>query len=179
MPWRFERRADHCAVCGDAFRPGDRILTTLYSVPLAADEAGESDGEDATTVLLRRDVLADRADAEDAAPPPGPEFSRWTWEFPEPEAKRPVLDLAAAREFLVRLVREDAPERASLRYLLVLLLMRKRLVRLHEQLSDERGDVLVIEIPPDVPPTEIVCPELTEAESDTLRDELGRLFDLG
>lgn len=174
MPWRFERRADHCAVSGEPFRPGHRIVTTLHTVRVEPEEDSE-----ATTMLVRRDVLEDHADAEGADAPPGPEFSRWTWEFPEPEAKRPVLDLAAAREFLVRLVREDAPERAALRYLLVLLLMRKRLVRLEEQLTDERGDVLVIEIPPEVPPTEIVCPELTEAEADALRDELGRLFDLG
>jgi hypothetical protein len=98
---------------------------------------------------------------------------------PEPEKRKAVFDLNVAREFLRRLLREGAPERASLRYLLALLLMRKRVVKVLEQYSDERGDVMVVTIrPEDEESHEIVCAEIDEAESESLREELGRLFDL-
>lgn len=176
MSWRIGGRSRTCAHSEREFRPGDRVVSTLHAV---AAEPGEEEPDDdlgeARPAFVRRDVLEEHAatvEAEDTEPP----FSRWIWEVPEPEPRKPVLDLAAAREFLVRLIREDAPERASLRYLLVLMLLRKRLVKLHGEGED--GEALVVEVPPDVPPTEIACPELTPEETDSLREELGRLFDL-
>ena len=79
----------------------------------------------------------------------------------------------------MRLLREDDPARASLRYLLTLLLMRKRIVRVEEQFSDERGEVMTVRLPPDEASHEILCPEIDESEAESLRDQIGRLFDLG
>ena len=100
--------------------------------------------------------------------------------MPAPEERRAAFDLDMARQFLLRLLAEDAPERASLRYLLVLLLLRKRVVQVEDQFRDaERGERMTFVLPPDDAVHEIACPELDEAETESLREQLGQLFDLG
>ncbi len=110
----------------------------------------------------------------------GEPFSRWAAEVPEPESKKATFDLGVAREFLQRLLQQDDAERDSLRYLLALLLMRKRVVKVLEQFTDEHGvERMTFTLPPDEAEHLIACPEIDEDESTTLRDQLGRLFDLG
>ena len=158
--WKLARRARVCGGCECEFAGGDRVTSALY------------DREDA---FARTDWCADCFAGPGRDPEP---YSWWTARMPEPETKRAAFDLGVAREFLDRLLQEDAPERASLRYLLTLMLMRKRGVKVLEQFTDERGEVMVVTMPPDERPWEIPCPEIDAAESESLRDELGRLFDL-
>ena len=109
----------------------------------------------------------------------GSPFSWWSGIVPEPEKKKAVFDLAVAKEFLQRLLRENDPARASLRYLLTLLLLRKRVVALVGQEGADDAEVLTIRVPPDEETVhEIPCPELDEAETERLREELGRLFEI-
>jgi hypothetical protein len=83
-----------------------------------------------------------------------------------------------AKEFLLRLLREDAPERASLRHLLVLLLLRKKAVKVVDQFVRDGTDVMVLGVPPDEQVFEVPCLDIDEAEAEKLREELGRLFAL-
>lgn len=160
-PWRFGRRGAACAVCGSAFAPGAEAVSAIYQ-----SEAG----------FDRRDFCG--ACFQDAGKRGSP-FSWWSAAVPEPEKAKAVFDLGVAREFLQRLLLDSDPARASLRYLLALLLMRKRAVVLVGQEMTERGDVLTVRVPPDDETMhEIVAVDLDEAETERLRDELGRLFQL-
>ncbi len=162
--WKFGRRGAGCAGCAAEFRPGATVNSALY----AADPAtGHS--------FDRRDWCS--ACFGDAARR-GEPFSWWASVVPEPETKRAALDIGIAREFLVRLLREDAPERAPLRYLLVLLLLRKKVVEVTEQFTDARGDVMVVRVPPEETTWEVLCADIGEEEAASLREELGRLFSL-
>lgn len=163
--WRTGHRGGGCACCGAELAPGTVVVSSLFET-----------GADDESPFERRDFCAAcfDGDADTGAP-----FSWWRSEVPRPEEKRAAFDLGVAREFLLRLLREDDPARASLRYLLTLLLMRKRIVRVEEQFSDERGEVMTVRLPPDETSHEILCPEIDEGEAETLRDQIGRLFDLG
>ena len=163
--WKTGHRGGGCASCAGDFPPGSVVVSCLFET-----------GADDDAPFDRRDYCGTcfDGDADTGAP-----FSWWRSEVPQPEEKKAVFDLGVAREFLVRLLREDDPARASLRYLLTLLLLRKRVVRVEEQFSDERGEVMAVRLPPDETVHEIVCPEIDEAEAETLRDQIGRLFDLG
>ncbi|MCE9636945.1 MAG: hypothetical protein K8T90_14670 [Planctomycetes bacterium] len=115
----------------------------------------------------------------------GVPFSWWSAVVPEPEKKKAVFDLGVAKEFLQRLLREDDRARDSLRYLLTLMLMRKRgvvLVGQNQSAPDANGvssEVMVIRVPPDDETVfEVRVAELDEAETERLRDELGKLFQL-
>jgi len=173
--WRTGRRGAVCGRCEKAFVPRDAVISALFEMSDASDGSDGGD-DDAPPPFERADLCTACFEAEDAPAP----YSWWRTEVPEPDRRRAPLDLQVAREFLVRLLDEGAPERANLRYLLALLLMRKRLVRVEEQFRDaERGELMVVTVPPDETLHEIPCPELGEEETAQLRDELGRLFDLG
>lgn len=162
--FKIGRRGGVCASCAKALTPGTSASSALYRVTAGPDDAFE-----------RRDFCA--ACFEDAAKRGAP-FSWWTAVVPAPEVKKAVFDTGVAKEFLVRLLREDAPERASLRYLLVLLLLRKKIVKVGDQFSRDGVDVMVLSVPPDETVYEVACLDIDEAEATKLRDELGRLFAL-
>ena len=147
------------------------VVSALFETSLGTAAASEDAAD-----FARRDFcsICFEGDADTGEP-----FSWWRAEVPAPEEKKAAFDLNVAREFLVRLLREDAPERASLRYLLTLLLLRKRIVRVEDQFHDERGEVMTVRIPPDEALHEVPCPEIDEAEAEALRHQIGRLFDLG
>lgn len=159
-PWKFERRGGACSGCETVFAPGSQVTSALY-------DGGEE---------FRRADWCESCFADAARR--GEPYSHWTAEVPEPETRKAVFDLGVARDFLLRLIREDAAERASLRYLLSLLLLRKRAIRVLEQRGEPGAESMVFTIPPDETVHEIACPEIDEAEADALRSELGRLFDL-
>jgi hypothetical protein len=163
--WKTGHRGGGCASCGGAFAPGTIVVSSLYEVP--DDDAVPFDRRDHCGTCFD-------GDADTGSP-----FSWWRSEVPQPEDKKAAFDLGVAREFLVRLLGESDPERASLRYLLALLLMRKRIVRVVEHFTDERGEMMSVRLPPDEAVHEIACPEIDEDETLALRDQLGKLFDLG
>ncbi len=179
--WKTGRRSGACARCATEFAPRDVVVSALFEGPpihpSGADALADQDtlAEDGAPPFERADLCSGCFEAATAPAP----FCWWRIEVPEPEKKRATLDLQVAREFLVRLLDERAPERAPLRYLLALLLMRKRLVKVIEQFSDERGEMMLVRLPPDETPHEIECPELDESVTESLRADLGRLFDLG
>src|SRR5689334_23682838 len=109
--FKIGRRGGVCAACGKALAPGASVSSALYRAPAGGDAAFE-----------RKDFCA--ACFENVGRQGDP-FSWWTAPVPQPQEKKAVFDIGVAREFLHRLLKEDAPERASLRYLLALLLMRK------------------------------------------------------
>ncbi|MCG3134778.1 MAG: hypothetical protein HMLKMBBP_02145 [Planctomycetes bacterium] len=159
--YKFGKRGGACSGCGGALRQGAEAVSALY-----LDGASFS----------RRDFCGPCF--QDAARRGSP-FSWWSAVVPVPEQRKAVFDLGMAREFLLRLLRDDDPARASLRYLLVLMLMRKRVVVVVGQEERLGAEVMTVRLPPDETLHEVAAVEIDEEESLRLRDEIGRLFDLG
>lgn len=165
--WKFGRRGVACSSCDAALQPGRESVSAIYA-----------DGD----TFARRDFCdACFQTAERRGTP----FSWWSAVVPEPAKKKAVFDLGVAKEFLQRLLRDDDRSRDSLRYLLTLMLMRKRgvvLVGQNQSAPDAGGasvEVMVVRVPPDDETVfEVRVVELDEAETERLRDELGRLFQL-
>lgn len=162
--FKIGRRGGVCGACGALLAPGSRASSALYR----AEPGGQ-------TSFVRRDFCG--ACFDDAGKR-GEPFSWWTALVPQPVEKKAVFDVGVAREFLLRLLKEDAAERASLRYLLALLLMRKKGVKISDQFMRDGVEVMVVSVPPDEAVFEIPCLAIDEAEAGKLRDELGRLFAL-
>jgi hypothetical protein len=161
--FKIGRRGGVCSVCAKALGPGEPASSALYR-----SSSGESSFE-------RRDFCAPCFEAPERR---GDPFSWWTAVVPQPEEKKALFDTGVAREFLLRLFQENAPERASLRYLLTLLLLRKKLVKVTDQFVRDGVEVMIAHVPPDETAYEVPCLELDEAETTKLREELGRLFAL-
>lgn len=156
MDYEVERCTRHCAASGRELHEGEEF----YSVLLA--QRGE---------VHRRDYAAEAWTA-----PPDGAFAWWKSRMPTREAKQGQL---APNEALLALFNELERSEGSedLRYVLALLLVRRRVLREEEIEHDETGrGVLVLYCPRDecthrVP---VVTPEPRRA--DEIQAELSRLL---
>jgi hypothetical protein len=114
--WHIRSRAHHCAGSGEAFAEGQEIVAALFP-----DE--ESSG------YLRRDFsLAAWALAADSPEKP---FSTWrsVYHPPVTEEKPDMVKKESAEELLRRLAEEDDEHTENARYILAVMLERKKLLR--------------------------------------------------
>ena len=107
-----EKSTGRCALTGRAFTPGESYVATLV-------EEGDT--------LKRVDVAAD---AWDAGKRPENLFSHWKAVAPEPNAKKKLfVDDEVLMNLLERLADATQPQRIAFRFVLTLILMRKKLLR--------------------------------------------------
>lgn len=110
--WTIQSRADKCAVTGAPFADGEYFYTLLFD-----DPAG-----------LRREDLSEAAwkDRNDNRQP----FSFWRSKFeaPPPAAPEPI-GKQTAEDLLRQYMEQDSAQHAAARYLLAVMLERKRLLK--------------------------------------------------
>lgn len=112
--YELGRHADRCAFSGDALGPGDRYIACLV----------ERDGEDG---LDRVDV---GLPAWEAGRRPDRLFAFWTARIAQPDEKpRLFVDDDSLIGIFDQLASADDPKRLAFRYVLALVLVRKRLIR--------------------------------------------------
>ncbi len=118
--WTIQSRSPHCAATGIAFHEGAYFYTLLFQ---------EKDG-------FRREDLSEEAfrnRAENPAP-----FSFWRSKFEPPQAAPPeTVSRQTAEDLLRNYMLEPGIEHANARYILALMLERKRLLR---EVEVKRGD---------------------------------------
>jgi hypothetical protein len=168
--WKVARPAKSCALSGRPLAPGSTVVAALFG---ADEEAGEDKVRGAG--LSRKDFLADGADAEALERALAGAFCVWRTRLPDDAgSKTPRLDLAMARELLERLVAANDPERAPAALALSLLLARKRRVTV----VAEREGELVLRWTKDAPTFTVPVVPISEAEQESLQQELLRLFEV-
>jgi hypothetical protein len=115
-----------CAVSGRTFAPGETYFSTLRL------EQGKA---------VRCDVSAEewRGAAADA-------IAWWKSTVPHGDAGKPKL---APHDVLLNLFveLEDRPDEADFRYVLGLLLIRRRILKLEESRRDDEGEVMILHCP--------------------------------
>jgi hypothetical protein len=144
-----------CAASGRAFAPGESYYSTLHV-------------EGGTTV--RRDYAADAWSA-----PPAEAIAWWQTRAPGGSGSQGRL---APNEALLDLFSAlaDEPSEAEFRYVLGLLLLRRRLVKLERTVQDARGDVLVLECPQRQDQFELVAAAPSSERTVELERRLGELL---
>jgi hypothetical protein len=155
MDYEVQRSARHCAASGREFAAGEEF----YSVLLA--EGAE----------LRR---CDYAVEAWQGPPPGA-IGWWKSQVPAQNARRTAW---APNDVLLQFFDElaDQPDKQDMRYVLALLLVRRRVMRLEEDQRGSGGEVLVLFCPRrdatyEVP---VIVPDQTRIEE--IQGELARLL---
>lgn len=157
--WKIGRKARTCAGCGKPFPFEQPFHSAIWL---------EKDG------FLRRDLCETCFSGAPAEP-----YSHWIAVIAKPAGGPRVFDLGLAAEFLRRLSAEGDPARAPLAWLLALLLVRKRAVRILDLPQDDKGPRVRVEFHDGNAPLHIPSPPLTEDLVPVLREELGRLLELG
>lgn len=157
--WNIQGRSLQCAVSGRPFEKGERIFSALYW----------REGQ-----YQRVDLCADAWKARNDNIEP---LSAWQTEFvppppPEPEA----LKKDDAESLLRRLMTENAPATRNARYILALMLERKKVLRQVERQRQEGGSVLVYEHLPSGEVWLIEDPGLKLGELSAVQDEVAHLL---
>ncbi len=164
-PFEITRATGHCASTGKELAPGDRVRTILFE-------------EDPSTPLRRVDVLSSADQPEHAGTP----VATWVWTVPEGrKTDRPLLDDDSMFDLFERL--EGAEGRQEVfRYLLALMLMRKRILVLEGRAERDDG-THAFELRgrgrfggPDRPTWQVTEPKLDEAAIEAALEEMSVLL---
>jgi hypothetical protein len=131
----IERPSGQCAFTGRELQPGEAYIAALVDVePTPQNPSG----------LKRLDVSMD---AWRDGQRPEHVFSHWKATVPEPSAKKKLfVDDGVLMNLLIRLADAEQPQRIAFRFVLALILMRKKLLRYDgmekRPAADEQGQAI-------------------------------------
>jgi hypothetical protein len=168
--WKVAHLTKTCALSGRPLPPGAPIIAALFGV-----EEEVSEDKVRGSGFVRKDFLVEGSDP--AALEKAVEGSFCTWRTttpPESGSKTPRLDLGMAKDLLERLVAAADPSRAAVAWTLAMLLIRKR----HLHLVSEREGTLTLRWPKEEETFRVPTVVVTEAEEESLQQELLRLFEV-
>lgn len=130
--YQIARPSGRCAATDRELEPGQRIVTALVDQP---DEE----------VLGRLDFLEARWDHGARPNPPESLFGYWRGVVPEPNAKpQPLLDADSLMGLFEQLEDATEPSRLAFRYLIALILIRKRELTYEKSRRDKGGSVMLV-----------------------------------
>ena len=162
--WHVRSRSRECAATHRPFVDGETIVTALYPDPLSSS-------------YLRRDICLEAWSALPAdAPPP---FSFWQTSFSAPadgDAAHPVEKLSP-EEILHRLIAEDEDHTENTRYILAVMLERKKLLRETDSQRTPHGILRVYEHRKTGEVYLIRDPDIPLAQVETFQNEVITLLE--
>ena len=157
--WNIQARALQCAATGHAFEKGERVFSALYW----------REGQ-----YQRVDLCEDAWKARNENIEP---LSAWQTEFvPPPPPEPEPLKKDDAESLLRRLVAENASGTRNARYILALMLERKKVLRQIERQRQDGGSTLVYEHIPSGEVWLIEDPGLKLGELKAVQDEVAHLL---
>jgi hypothetical protein len=157
MEYHIQPNTRHCAVSGREIKPGERF----YSV------------------LLERDHQFFRQDYSDDAwkGPPEGTFSFWMGRLQDSKDRRPPpIDDDLLLDCFHRLEGQTEPHQLNFRYVVTLLLMRRKLFRFEDARPAKGRETLVVRSVRDRKTYEVVNPRLTEEEILAVQDEVFKVL---
>ncbi len=164
--WNIKSRSHECARSGRPFAEGEVFHTAIYF----DTETGE---------FIRRDVSLDAWQEETAERTP---YSYWRAEYIKPETTKPAVEISGREgpeNLLRRLVEEDNQRTENARYILALMLERKKLLAPREVKEGENGRMLFYEQRKTGEVFIIRDPELRLNEIESVQDEVATLLGFG
>lgn len=164
--WNLKSRSHECARTGRIFSAGDVFHTAIYF----DNKLGE---------FIRRDVSADvwlEESAERTA------LASWKNEYAPPETAKARPEIASketAESLLRRLIEEDEAHTENARYILTLMLERKKQIAPRDVKHTETGRMLIYEHKKSGEVYIIRDPELRLDELNAVQDEVAMLLGFG
>jgi hypothetical protein len=155
--WSMPHRADVCAACGRGFEIGETFQAYLY---------------EAETGYVRQDYC------QGCQPPSEPAaLGHWKTRRPEPASKKVMpFDREAIYGFFERLEDAQEPGRVQFRFVLALLLWRKKVLKLERTVVDPAGEAWDFVAIRTGTPHRVLRPELDEEQLERLSEQLERLL---
>jgi hypothetical protein len=155
--YQIQPNTRRCAITGEELRPGEKFYTVLL----------DQDGK-----FVRQDYSS----AAWTGPPEGA-FSFWAGRVPAEEAeRRPRINDELLLDCFVRLQGETEPGRVSFRYVIALLLMRRKRLKFDRVQMDGEQEILHLRCARTGAAYEVLNPRLTEDEMVAVQDEVFRVL---
>ena len=152
-----------CSATGHALEPGSVCITALCE--------------------HEHDESFDRRDYSEAAWESGarPErlFSYWRTVVPEPSEKKKVfVDDEVLLQIFERLANDDRPQRIAFRFVLALVLLRKRRLRMVGRTIDGQREVWQFKqrVGDEGPPIEVINPQFSDDDAAALTSQLAEIL---
>lgn len=162
--YKVARATGQCAGTGKPLKPGTACMATLC-------EREQDDG------LSRLDYSIESWEAGDR---PKGLFSYWKTIVPEPDGRRRLLvDDEVLMSLFERLADDTRPQRVAFRFVLALILMRKRLLKYvgrSGEGDDERWLMTTREAEPGSPPIPVLNPRLADEDVRELTGQLSEIL---
>ena len=122
--------------------------------------------------LQRRDFCADYWESEKPDV-----FCYWKTKLPEPGQKKQLfVDDQMLMAFFERLEKETDQEKVNFRFVLALILMRKRLLKYDDTRIDDDREIWCLRIVGDRQTAEVVNPHLDEEQIEQLSSQIGEIL---
>lgn len=131
------------------------------------------------SVLYDRPEGLERLDYSEEAwqGPPTDALAVWRTQVPVREEKpQPLVDENVMLEVFTQLAEADEPEKINFRYILALLLMRKRILKLEDTARDGGREILVFSCKRTESTYRVVDPHLTEDQIAGVQQQVGRIL---
>jgi hypothetical protein len=157
IEWKFQARQAACSRCEQAYAEGQRHVSVLSIA-----------GQD----LVREDVCLGCWEQR------RPVLDLFFWfTRHHPGRRRPQMDLATLEQLFLQLEGRTQQTVRELRYVLCLLLMRKRRLKLVRVARGPAGESLVVRRPRRTETQDVFVFDFTPERVDELRRELTRIFE--
>ena len=158
--WEINKPLGQCYGSGRKIEHGEEYFGAL----VVAEEG-----------LQRRDFCADYWESEKPDV-----FCYWKTKLPEPgHRKQLFVDDQMLMAFFERLARETDQEKVNFRFVLTLILMRKRLLKYDESRTEDGKEIWRLRIPGDRSAegrAEVVNPHLDEEQIEQLSSQIGEIL---
>jgi len=122
--------------------------------------------------LQRRDFCADYWESQKPDV-----FCYWKTRMPEPGQKKQLfVDDQMLMAFFERLEKETEPEKVNFRFVLALILMRKRILKYEETINKDDKEIWCLRIVGEKHAAEVVNPHLDEEQVEQLSSQIGEIL---
>ena len=187
--WKINRRYGVCAACQRAFEDGERIVNSLSVRPEGLDRQehcvqwweGKQEGcatQECSAACGERAQGLQGQEDEDPGAVPAVQDLFWWYVHHRVDRKRTVqLDLAALERLFLELEGREEQGLRELRYLLCLLLMRKRRLKVEKLLRDGDEEAFVVRRPRHEERYKVFVYDFDAERMAEMRTELQAIFD--
>ena len=155
--YQIQPNTRRCATTGRDLRPGERVYTALL------EDGGQ---------FLRQDYSSEAWQG-----PPAGAFSFWCGRVPaQEETRKPRIDDDLLMDCFVRLEGQEDPNRVNFRYVVALLLMRRKRLKFDEARKDGDRELLALRCARTGAKYAVVNPRLTEEEMAAVQEEVFKVL---
>ncbi len=122
--------------------------------------------------LQRRDFCADYWESQKPQT-----FCHWKTRLPQPGQKKQLfVDDQMLMAFFERLEQETEPQKVNFRFVLALILMRKRILKYEDTRTDGDKEIWVLRTVGDRQNVEVINPHLDEGQIEELSSQIGEIL---